>query len=131
MEKKSCLSSMSFPQLAIEEIKMSHEAYDQTCNEKERYPASYRTIKRGRTSRSRNLASETRRDQSICFAKEITVLEKQQTGLGKTKTRKMLVSKSSPLHPLSPFTDDEGLVRLGGRLQRSPLSYDCRHPIIL
>jgi hypothetical protein len=59
-----------------------------------------------------------RRDQSICFAKEITVIEKQQTaGLGKTKTRKMLVSKSSPLYPLSP-------VRLGGRLQRSPLSYD-------
>jgi hypothetical protein len=72
-----------------------------------------------------------RRDQSICFAKEITVLEKQQTGLGKTKTRKMLVSKSSPLYPLSPFMDDEGLVRLGGRLERSPLSYDCRHPIIL
>jgi hypothetical protein len=72
-----------------------------------------------------------RQDQSICFAKEITVLEKQQSGLGKTKTRKMLVSKSSPLYPLSPFMDDEGLVRLGGRLERSPLSYDCRHPIIL
>ncbi|CAB4024394.1 PREDICTED: uncharacterized protein LOC102806687, partial [Paramuricea clavata] len=72
-----------------------------------------------------------RRDQSICFAKEITVLEKQQTGLGKTKTRKMLVPKSSPLYSLSPFMDDEGLVRLGGRLERSPLSYDCRHPIIL
>ncbi|CAB4027872.1 PREDICTED: uncharacterized protein LOC107358620 [Paramuricea clavata] len=27
--------------------------------------------------------------------------------------------------------DDEGLVRLGERLERSPLSYDCRHPIIL
>jgi hypothetical protein len=82
------------------------------------------------------LASETRRDetrreQSICFAKEITVLEKLQTGFGKTKTRKMLVTKSSPLCPISTFTDDEGLVRLGGRLERSPLSYDCRHPIIL
>ncbi|CAB4038938.1 Hypothetical predicted protein [Paramuricea clavata] len=128
VEKKSCLSSTSFPQLAIEEIKTSHEAYDQKCNEKKDIQHLIEPLSADELREAEIWL--LRRDQSICFAKEITVLEKQQTGPGKTKTGKMLVPKSSPLYPLSPFMDGEGLVRLGGRLKRSPLLYDCRHPII-
>lgn len=41
------------------------------------------------------------------------------------------VSSSSELHQLNPFVDDEGLLRVGGRLQQSGLSYDVRHPILM
>jgi len=35
------------------------------------------------------------------------------------------------LKKLSPFLDDKGLIRVGGRLQRSSLAYDVKHPILL
>ncbi|XP_071653060.1 uncharacterized protein [Temnothorax longispinosus] len=45
--------------------------------------------------------------------------------------------KSSPLParssiaPLSPFLDERGLLRVGGRLKNTMLAYDARHPVIL
>ena len=39
--------------------------------------------------------------------------------------------KGSPLHKLSPFLDEAGLLRVKGRLQFSGLPYDSQHPIIL
>ena len=41
------------------------------------------------------------------------------------------VPKYSKLHKLDPFIDNDGIVRIKGRLQFSDLSYDCKHPIIL
>ena len=32
---------------------------------------------------------------------------------------------------LAPFLDDNGLIRVGGRLDKAPLSYDVRHPVLL
>ncbi|XP_014207079.1 uncharacterized protein LOC106635686 [Copidosoma floridanum] len=40
-------------------------------------------------------------------------------------------SKRSPLSRLSPFLDDLGLIRVGGRLYHSSLHYSEMHPIIL
>lgn len=40
-------------------------------------------------------------------------------------------SKSSPLTCLSPFLDNFGLIRVGGRLGNSALSFDERHQILL
>ncbi|XP_055543704.1 uncharacterized protein LOC129729231 [Wyeomyia smithii] len=37
----------------------------------------------------------------------------------------------SPLNKLHPFMDDGGTLRVGGRLQFAPYSYDIKHPIIL
>ena len=37
----------------------------------------------------------------------------------------------SNLAALDPFVDFHGLLRVGGRLLNSNLSYDMRHPIIL
>ena len=39
--------------------------------------------------------------------------------------------KTSPLLKLSPMVDNDGLVRVGGRLQRASLSYEESHPLIL
>ena len=41
------------------------------------------------------------------------------------------VPKKSKLFKLSPFVDSEGILRVGGRMDRSSLSYDIKHPIIL
>ncbi|XP_055543544.1 uncharacterized protein LOC129729089 [Wyeomyia smithii] len=41
------------------------------------------------------------------------------------------VNRGSPLHQLNPFLDENGLVRVGGRLQQSELSFDIMHPILL
>ena len=44
---------------------------------------------------------------------------------------KSSLPKSSSLLPLHPFLDDHGLLRVGGRLCNSSLSFLQRHPIIL
>jgi len=41
------------------------------------------------------------------------------------------VHKTSPLKGLAPFIDDQGLIRVGGRLQASSLKTDTKHPILL
>jgi len=42
-----------------------------------------------------------------------------------------VVDKSSPLKSLNPFINKDGLIRVGGRLSRSTLDYDTKHPYIL
>ncbi|XP_029055098.2 uncharacterized protein LOC114882376 [Osmia bicornis bicornis] len=39
--------------------------------------------------------------------------------------------KASKLKSLNPFVDDDGLLRVGGRLENSPFSYEEKHPVIL
>jgi len=46
-------------------------------------------------------------------------------------TDREAIPKSSPLFRLRPFLGDDGLLRLGGRLELSPLEYSAKHPLIL
>ena len=41
------------------------------------------------------------------------------------------LSKNSPLRKLSPFLDKNGLLRVGGRISRSQLSSNAKHPVIV
>lgn len=41
------------------------------------------------------------------------------------------LSRSSPLYKLCPFVGDNGLMRIKGRLQRSSLTYEEKHPVLL
>ena len=41
------------------------------------------------------------------------------------------IKTSSPLRALSPFIDKQGLIRVGGRLSKSHLSFSQVHPVIL
>ena len=41
------------------------------------------------------------------------------------------VSKQSSLLKLDPFVDEQGLIRVGGRLENSTLPFEVKHPIIL
>ncbi|XP_015377915.1 PREDICTED: uncharacterized protein LOC107172149 [Diuraphis noxia] len=42
-----------------------------------------------------------------------------------------LVHRSSCLRALSPFIDDQGLIRVGGRLNNAEVPYNTRHPVVL
>ena len=58
--------------------------------------------------------------QNESFSEELDCLEKKK-GLPKT----------TPLLKLSPVIDPEGLLRVGGRLERADLTHEERHPLIL
>ncbi|CAB4015158.1 Hypothetical predicted protein [Paramuricea clavata] len=58
--------------------------------------------------------------QSEMFSEVIAVLKK-----GKQ------LSNKHYLKPLNPFLDNEGLLRVGGRLSQSQLEFDSPHPLIL
>ena len=41
------------------------------------------------------------------------------------------VMKKSSIYLLEPFLDEEGILRVGGRLRSAPLSEKDRHPVIV
>ncbi|XP_018367879.1 PREDICTED: uncharacterized protein LOC108764239 [Trachymyrmex cornetzi] len=58
--------------------------------------------------------------QQTAFKQDLHVLKTQGT-----------VSRQSRLLCLSPFIDNLGIIRVGGRLQRATISCDAKHPILL
>lgn len=57
--------------------------------------------------------------QHVAFPEEFNALQSGQT-----------ISLKSPLHQLSPYIED-GLLRVGGRLEKSKLDFDAKHQILL
>ena len=41
------------------------------------------------------------------------------------------LEKGDKLMPFTPFLDDYGLLRVGGRLNKAPLTYSAKHPLVL
>ena len=74
---------------------------------------------------------------SGAFPKEIEALQKIQRADGENdrqfvKTKKSEVKKSSALYRLDPFLDQDGLIRVGGRLGNSQeFPKGLKHPVIL
>lgn len=58
--------------------------------------------------------------QEYAFSIEIKALRKNQS-----------MSRNSKLIGLSPFIDNDGVIRVGGRLLHSKLPYSTKHPIVL
>ena len=46
-------------------------------------------------------------------------------------TKDISLPKSSSLYLLHPFIDDNGLLKVGGRLRKSKLNRDTVHPVLL
>lgn len=75
--------------------------------------------------------------QSGAFPEEVEALRKIQRADCKTdrdfaKARKSEIKKSSTLYRLDPFLDQDGLIRVGGRLRKSQeFPEDFKHPVIL
>lgn len=66
------------------------------------------------------LAIIIRAIQGIDFQDELKKLVNQQE-----------IGKQSSISSLSPFVDNKGILRVGGRLDESGLHYDTKHPMIL
>jgi len=60
------------------------------------------------------------RAQELVYGKELAALR-----------RGVEIEKSSSLLKLSPFINRDGLLRVGGRIDKAPVLYDTRHPVIL
>ncbi len=58
--------------------------------------------------------------QEEVYSQEIKCIKKQER-----------IPKSSPLHTLDPFIDEQGLLRVGGRLHRSSLNQSEKTPLII
>ncbi|XP_075248397.1 uncharacterized protein LOC142341355 [Convolutriloba macropyga] len=41
------------------------------------------------------------------------------------------LEKGDKLMPFTPFLDEDGLLRVGGRLNKAPLTYNAKHPLLL
>ncbi|XP_029161043.1 uncharacterized protein LOC114932808 [Nylanderia fulva] len=58
--------------------------------------------------------------QSSLYATELHLLRAEQR-----------LPRSSSLLSLDPFIDDDGIIRMGGRLMHAPLTFAQKHPVIL
>ncbi|XP_015123797.1 uncharacterized protein LOC107045903 [Diachasma alloeum] len=61
------------------------------------------------------------------FSTELRRLSTTQSSEGPVRS----YLKRTPFDQLHPFVDDKGILRVGGRLKRSELSYNQKHPILL
>ena len=72
--------------------------------------------------------------QSETFSKEIELLKTLKSNHANrqgVKSRKACLKKTSSLCRLDPFIDNEGLLRVGGRINRADTPYHIKHPVIL
>ena len=75
------------------------------------------------------MQNEAFRDE-VQLLKDVTARQQavdQDTSKDKVKTMKRL----SSLYKLDPFLDEDGLLRVGGRLRQSSVPYEVKHPVIL
>ena len=69
--------------------------------------------------------------QSEEFQEEISLLHSDNTQQGSQDRFMKVVKKTSSLYRLDPFLDDNGLLRVGGRLKHADLTNAVKHPVIL
>ena len=74
--------------------------------------------------------------QEEAFSEEIKILKSlgasnHDTSREFTRRRNSSMKKTSSLYWLDPFIDDDGVLRVGGRIRNASISYDVKHPVIL
>ncbi|CAB3983333.1 RNA-directed DNA polymerase from transposon X-element, partial [Paramuricea clavata] len=71
--------------------------------------------------------------QKQAFSKELSSLkqEKEDQNHSRSERKKRVVSKSSTLLRLDPFIDENGLIRVGGRIRSASIDDKAKHPIVL
>lgn len=75
---------------------------------------------------------EERRDAELTIIKMVqeSSFSRERKFLQSHK-EKQIQDKSNRLHKLSPFLDDQGVLRVGGRLTHAPLHPHVKHPAVL
>ena len=71
--------------------------------------------------------------QNEAFSDELSRLKNQpkpsRTEEPRVKNKEL--KNSSPLYRLDPFVDNQGMLRVGGRIKAASISEDVKHPVIL
>ena len=70
------------------------------------------------------------------FREELEVLRhinvtSAETCRDQSKKKRQVLRKASSLYKLDPFLDQDGLIRVGGRIRRANVSVDRKHPVII
>ncbi|XP_037932535.1 uncharacterized protein LOC119667317 [Teleopsis dalmanni] len=80
-------------------------------------------------SPTRTLSPKELRDALVFIIKTIQGSEfaKEISDLKQCKA----INSSSQLNILAPFIDEQGVLRVGGRLEASTLPYDAKHPMVI
>lgn len=89
-------------------------------NNARKHQRNHNSIELAIDERNSSLNCIIKMSQHCFFSKEIKNLE-----------NKVNVKKESSLKFLDPFLDDNGIIRVGGRLKNAQYSFDKRHPIIM
>jgi hypothetical protein len=72
--------------------------------------------------------------QEEAFADEISVLRRKsgnEPESRQSQRERRTVLRKSSVSRLDPFLDKDGVLRVGGRIHRSDLGFEEKHPIIL
>ena len=74
--------------------------------------------------------------QEEAFSEEIKILkslgaQNDDASREFAKRRDLSMKKTSSLYRLDPFLDENGVLRVGGRIRNAPVSYEIKHPVIL
>ena len=54
-----------------------------------------------------------------------------ETSRDQSRKKRQVLRKASSLYKLDPFLDQDGLIRVGGRIRRANVSFDTKHPVII
>ncbi|XP_068734716.1 uncharacterized protein [Montipora capricornis] len=54
-----------------------------------------------------------------------------ETSRDQSRKKRQVLRKASSLYKLDPFLDQDGLIRVGGRIRRANVSVDTKHPVII
>ena len=75
-----------------------------------------------------------REHRSNCERKQLTPEELKDAEMFLIKDAQKLLqdrAKKGEFKSLSPFTDENGIIRVGGRVDKAIVSYDMKHPVLL
>ncbi|XP_013421679.1 uncharacterized protein LOC106181750 isoform X2 [Lingula anatina] len=93
-------------------------ALKRRCSKRPEYKESPNLKTIEETVKTENLLIKV--SQDACFPNEMSALREGQP-----------LSHRSSILALSPFLDQEGIMRVGGRLNQAPVAFDEKHPVII
>ena len=95
-----------------------------------RFIHNVRSRKYSKTRKSGYLSSEEI-ENALCILTKISQLDSFSEEYKALRQKNKFLSSKSTLISLKPFLDNNGCIRVGGRLQRSMLSYNEKYPFII
>ena len=130
--KRAVATCMKFKASLQQSSKKPLHAAKNTSKEKD--TSTYRSPSVDEMRRAEQAILKSLQEES--FPEEIKILKSlgaQSDGASReyTKKRNLSMKKTSSLYRLDPFLDEDGVLRVGGRIRNALVSYEIKHPVIL